>query len=307
MKAFICLLLLGGLLSIGSCRNKQASQKGDVCGDYTILVADSILIEQEKRIEDHYRQITDPLEEVIDGQNSFDYVPINNKTKAWYKKCKNALVKVYDSNNPMSELSDNAKVDSLFKELEFYYEFDNDEILSRHRGISIQRTKKSIILFYITEKTLAMLQQDSSCVKEQMAWERFQKALEEYYLTAEDILSTGGTGNVVLCLMAMNDIYKNRENDLDRMLKSHCADTKSILSARDIFLHSVDSIEKELNEDFSKGEWEIFKYVPQLMDKMHKAKGPLIIALDDWISERKRYHGCAKAIIDLNNIISDVR
>ena len=86
-----------------------------------------------------------------------------------------------------------------------------------------------------------MLQQDSSCVKEQMAWERFQKALEEYYLTAEDILSTGGTGNVVLCLMAMNDIYKNRENDLDRMLKSHCADTKSILSARDIFLHSVDS------------------------------------------------------------------
>jgi hypothetical protein len=40
---------------------------------------------------------------------------------------------------------------------------------------------------------------------------------------------------------------------------------------------------------------------------MHNARKPLIRALDDWISERKRYDGCANAIIDLNHTISDVR
>ena len=305
MKHFSILVFL--LVTYSSCKQSNKTGISRSVEYYTISTEDSILIEQDKRIKDHYRQITDPLEEVIYGQNSFDYVPFNTKTIAWYKKCKKALVKVYDSNNPQSELSDNAKVDSLFRELEFYYELDDNEDLSKHRGVGIQRTKKSITLFYITEKTLAMLQRDSTFIKEQIAWEKFQKALEEYYLTAEDISYTGGTGNVVLCLMAMNDIYKGRENDLERMLKNHGADTKSIQTARGKFLHSVDSIDKELNEDFSKGEWKTFKDVPQLLDKMHKAKKPLIEALDDWITERKRYNGCANSILDLYNTISDVR
>lgn len=300
-------ILIFILIAYSSCKQSNKTEFSRSVEHYTMSTEDSILIEQEKRIEDHYKQITDPLEEIIYGQNSFDYVPINSRTMAWHKKCNTTLVKAYDSNNPMSEISNDAKVDSLLRELYFYYELDDNEELSKHWGVRIQRMRKSITLFYITEKTLAMLKQDSAFVKEQMAWERFQKALEEYYLTAEEISYTGGTGNVVLCLMAMNDIYKNRDNDLKRMLKNHCTDTKSIQTARGKLLHSVDSIEKELYEDFSKGEWNIFDDVPQLLDKMHKAKGPLIIALDDWISERKRYNGCAKAIIDLNNTISKVR
>ena len=304
MKYFSIFAFL--LVVSSSCTQSNKTEHPDSVVDSTMAITDS-LIKQEERVNEHYRQITESLEEIIFEHNSFDYVPVNAQTIAWYKKCKKELVKAYDSNNPIFEISDNAKVDSLFRELEFYYELDSNEDLSKHRGVGVQRMKKSILLFHITEKTLAMLQQDSSFVKEQMAWERFQKALEEYYLTAEEILYTGGTGNVVLCLMAMNDIYKNRDNDLARMLNNNSNDTKRILAARGKFLHSVDSIEKELYEEFTKEEWKIFEDIPQLLDKMHKARRPLIIALDEWISERKRYNGCANAIIDLNNTISSVK
>jgi len=275
-----------------------------------LLLMEACVIITETRPKDHgikYRQITDPLEEITYEKNSFDYVPINSKTIAWYKKCRMALVREFDSNNPESGLTDNAKVDSLFRVIQDYYKLDNDEYLSCYLGIPKQRKKKCIILFHITEKTLALIHRDSSFINEQKAWERMQMALEEYYLTAEEILYTGGSGSDVLCLMAMNDIYRNRDNDLQRMLKNNCVDANNIQVARGKFIHSVDSIEKYIKEEFTKEEWKTWRDIPQLIDKMHNARKPLIRALDDWISERKRYDGCANAIIDLNHTISDVR
>ena len=309
MNRLTSIVLIGGLLLIGACHNKQSNRMdtANSAKDSIMAISDS-LIEQDRIIKEHYRQITNPLEEIIYGKNSFDYVPIDSKTFAWHKKCKTALVKVYDSSNPKSGLSDNAKVDSLFNDLETYYDLNGEEIdYSKYFGLSIQRIKKSLILYHIAEKTIALIQRDSSFINEQKAWERMQMALEKYYLTAEEILYTGGSGSDVLCLMAMNDIYRNRDNDLQRMLKNNCVDANNIQVARGKFILSVDSIGKYIKEEFTEEEWKTWRDIPQLIDKMHKARKPLIIALDDWISERKRYDGCANAIIDLNHTISDVR
>lgn len=309
MNSLTSIVLIGGLMLMSACQSKQSNKMDTAYSakDSIRAISDS-LIEQDRIIKDHYRQITDPLEEIIYRKNSFDYVPIDSKTFAWHKKCKMALVRVYDSINPKSGLSDNAKVDSIFRDLETYYDLNGEEIdYSKHFGLSIQRIKKSLILYHITEKTLLMTQRDSTFINEQKAWERMQMALEEFYLTAEEILYTGGSGSDVLCLMAMNDIYRHRENDLQRMQKNNCVIANNIQVARRKFIHSVDSIEKYIKDEFTKEEWKTWRDIPQLIDKMHKARKPLIIALDDWISERKRYDGCANAIIDLNHTISDVR
>ena len=309
MKRITYVLVLDGLMLMGACQSKQPNKMdtANFAKDSIMAISDS-LIGQDRIIKEHYRQITDPLEEIIYRKNSFDYVPIDSKTIAWHKKCKLALVKVYDSINPESGLSDNAKVDSIFRDLETYYDLNDEEIdYSKHFGVGKQITKKSLILYHITEKTLAMIQRDSTFINEQKAWERMQMALEEYYLTAEEILYTGGTGSDVLCLMAMNDIYKNRDHDLQRMLKNNSLDANNIQVARGKFIHSVDSIEKDIKEEFTKEEWKNWRDIPLLIDKMHNARKPLIRALDNWILERKRYNGCADAIIDLNHTISDVR
>lgn len=268
--------------------------------------SDKELIEHEKRLEEYYRKITDPLEEIIDGHNSFDYVPINNRTIDWFKKCRTDLIKVYDSSHTSSYLSDEAKVDSLFMELEAYYNL-NEEETNRHLGIRNQRMIKSMILYRITDRTIEMLQRHPNFKNEQMAWERMQIALEEFYLTAEELEYTGGSGSDALCLMAMNAIYKNRYEDLTRMLHDKGLASTNIMAAKGKFIQSVDSIEKDITEEFTKEEWNAWKDIPQLIDRMHKAREPLMKALDDWITERKQYNGCANAIVDLTHTISGKR
>lgn len=49
-------------------------------------------IEEDKRLEKYFNQVTDPICDIIYKHNSFDYVPINNKTIAWFKKCKQDLI-----------------------------------------------------------------------------------------------------------------------------------------------------------------------------------------------------------------------
>lgn len=308
MKYYPILFLLFVVYSSCTLSNKTDVTKS--VADSTIVVLDSDVIaqiEEDKRLEKYFNQVTDPICDIIYKHNSFDYVPINNKTIAWFKKCKQDLIFFYDSNHPASQLSDNAKVDSLFMELEFHFDLNNEEIIDKHLGIFNQSLRKAMIIYRITDKTIEMLQRHKNFENEQMAWERMQMALEEFYLTAEELSYTGGTGSDVLCLMSMNAIYKNREDDLKRMLSGKCPAAMNILTARRCFIHSIDSIEKDITEEFTKEEWNTWKDIPQLIDKMHKARNPLIEAFDAWIVERKKYDGCASSIMNLNQTISGER
>ena len=225
MKYYPILFLLFVVYSSCTLSNKTDVTKS--VADSTIVVLDSDVIaqiEEDKRLEKYFNQVTDPICDITYKHNSFDYVPINNKTIAWFKKCKQDLIFFYDSNHPASQLSDNAKVDSLFMELEFHFDLNNEEIIDKHLGIFNQSLRKAMIIYRITDKTIEMLQRHKNFENEQMAWERMQMALEEFYLTAEELSYTGGTGSDVLCLMSMNAIYKNREDDLKRMLSGKCPD-----------------------------------------------------------------------------------
>lgn len=114
MKYYPILFLLFVVYSSCTLSNKTDVTKS--VADSTIVVLDSDVIaqiEEDKRLEKYFNQVIDPICDIIYKHNSFDYVPINNKTIAWFKKCKQDLIFFYDSNHPASQLSDNAKVDSF--------------------------------------------------------------------------------------------------------------------------------------------------------------------------------------------------
>jgi hypothetical protein len=93
MKHLPILFLL--IVVCSSCSQSNKADATKSVADSTIAVLDSDVIaqiEEKKRVEKYFNQITAPLCDIIYRHNSFDYVPINNKTIAWFKKCKQDLI-----------------------------------------------------------------------------------------------------------------------------------------------------------------------------------------------------------------------
>lgn len=213
----------------------------------------------------------------------------------WQEACEKKLVSCFDSIHPNTPLLDYQKVDSMLIELEAFFKEDVDYSTF---GMTINNDIfRSFFDYRIIVESKELINREPSFQKEVKAWNKLEKALDEFCLSAELINSFGGTIGGVMGQEKVNVIKQSRIGNL-ALIRGVLDDDRIVLSGlrgnwRDRFLDDAEEVVVKVKENAKNTIEEVGKeYLDmdeyrRLEKKLGKAHNRLVKNFGKWCKERR--------------------
>lgn len=225
----------------------------------------------------------------------------NEERNKWYRECESALILGFDSIHPHSSLSNYVKADSMLSEIEAFFERDAD--YSTMGMIVNYDLQNSFLVYRMTAEAIKILKYEPSFTIEIKAWDRLQKAMNDFCLGIVHLDWFGGSGVGPASLATRNMIIQSRIDDLKNIHGMYAGNNNlaevndnndfdaKFTKSESEFSRAIDKVASSVSNVEEAKEYLLEDRLSDykvLYEKVQSAKKPLVKSLEEWKRVRIR-------------------
>lgn len=225
----------------------------------------------------------------------------NEERNKWYRECESALILGFDSIHPHSSLSNYVKADSMLSEIETFFERDAD--YSTMGMIVNYDLQNSFLVYRMTAEAIKILEYEPSFTIEIKAWDRLQKAMNDFCLGIVHLDWFGGSGVGPASLATRNMIIQSRIDDLKNIHGMYAGNNNlaevndnndfdaKFTKSESEFSRAIDKVASSVSNVEEAKEYLLEDRLSDykvLYEKVQGAKKPLLKSLEEWKRVRIR-------------------